>query len=451
MTSPALPQSAFEDDPNITTGIQEMDRTQCDLTTSESLAHSRAHRHVETMPAPVSLLPNEILSAIFEAGYCQPSCNWGPPFEISVSQVTAHWREVALSTPQLWTRIHFLMDQDHIEETKTYLQRSKALPLDLHLKMKRLEDDDGIFTCCSLINEHVGRWLRIKVYSDWRRDLDCFLMHLPISAPILRHIQIQLKYDYQRTETEKIQPIFFAGAPSLTTILLSGVALRSCLPTMAAVTSLHLHKTVGSLSLRNFCAALNSLPALTHLVIQCDLNGVWSTVGTIEIPLLHSLQIRPDLNAEQIPGLLYIISAPLLHSLLLDTLVAGEVDFLDKNWDMTTAPPKYPSLRSLTVMVMCGSRFPHPLLTWRMLMRIFPTVEHFVLAAHEVDGFLQSLNEQMYPPYPASSLHWPDLRTLTPVHRPSYDRPHRVAYRSIGSNQRGASVTEIAAFEINLS
>jgi len=31
------------------------------------------------------------------------------------------------------------MDQDHIEEMKTYLQRSKALPLDLHLKMKRLE------------------------------------------------------------------------------------------------------------------------------------------------------------------------------------------------------------------------------------------------------------------------------------------------------------------------
>jgi hypothetical protein len=53
------------------------------------------------MLLPVSLLPNEILSAIFEAGHCQSSSeiinNWEPPFEMTVSQVTAHWQDVALS------------------------------------------------------------------------------------------------------------------------------------------------------------------------------------------------------------------------------------------------------------------------------------------------------------------------------------------------------------------
>ena len=84
-------------------------------------------------------------------------------------------------------------------------------------------------------------------------------------------------------------------------------------------------------------------------------------------------------------------------------------------------------------------------------MCLFPAVEHFVLATHEVDGFLRSFDEQIYPPYSSSSPHWPDLHTLTLVDRPSYDPPHRAAYRSIGSNQRGPSLTEIAAFEINFS
>jgi hypothetical protein len=221
---------------------------------------------------------------------------------------------------------------------------------------------------------------------------------------------------------DKIRPIFLAGAPSLTTILLSGTTLQSCLPPLITVTSLHLHKAVGSYSLSKFLAALIDLPALTHLMIGCELSGIWPSMGTIEIPLLHSLQIRPHFNAEQIPGLLYIISAPLLHSLLLETLVAGEVDCMHRTLDMTAAS-RYPSLRFLTVVVMCTSEFRYTLGNWRTLMRLFPTVEHFVLATHEVDGFLRSFDEQTYPPDSPSGPHWPDLHTLTLVDRPSYDLP----------------------------
>jgi hypothetical protein len=56
-------------------------------------------------------------------------------------------------------------------------------------------------------------------------------------------------------------------------------------------------------------------------------------------------------------------------------------------------------------------------------MCLFPAVEHFVLATHEVDGFLRSFDEQTYPPDSPSSPHWPDLHTLTLVDRPSYDPP----------------------------
>src|ERR1700692_4208520 len=63
--------------------------------------------------APVASVPNEILSAIFHAGCLLPRSDpsfdnklWEPPFEILVSQVTQHWRNVAIATPGLWTQIY---------------------------------------------------------------------------------------------------------------------------------------------------------------------------------------------------------------------------------------------------------------------------------------------------------------------------------------------------------
>ena len=83
------------------------------------------YAHVQNTLAPISSLPSELLSAIFEAGYFLPPSpainNSALPFETTVSQVTARWRDVALSTPKLWTRIYIPMHGDHLDKTETYL------------------------------------------------------------------------------------------------------------------------------------------------------------------------------------------------------------------------------------------------------------------------------------------------------------------------------------------
>src|ERR1700723_3525318 len=119
---------------NIETRIQ---KTAQGVTNTSSERVGIEYAHVQNTLAPISSLPSELLSAIFEAGDFLPPLaainNSALPFEIAISQITARWRYVALSTPRLWTRIYIRMNRDHLDKTETYLQRSKALLLDLRL------------------------------------------------------------------------------------------------------------------------------------------------------------------------------------------------------------------------------------------------------------------------------------------------------------------------------
>src|ERR1700734_3638056 len=89
--------------------------------------------------APISKLPNEILAAIFEAGYSAPFPGPEPndisniPFEILVSHVTYAWRETAISLARMWTKIHIRVGNpfEQLEgRSTTYLSRSKTMPFD---------------------------------------------------------------------------------------------------------------------------------------------------------------------------------------------------------------------------------------------------------------------------------------------------------------------------------
>jgi hypothetical protein len=68
--------------------------------------------------APISRLPLEVLSFIFSnvqedhvaalagtEGFCLPFADVGSELWIGFTQVCHHWREVALGTPTLWTRV----------------------------------------------------------------------------------------------------------------------------------------------------------------------------------------------------------------------------------------------------------------------------------------------------------------------------------------------------------
>ncbi|RDB17917.1 hypothetical protein Hypma_000923 [Hypsizygus marmoreus] len=63
------------------------------------------------------------------------------PFQVLVSHVCRHWREIALQSPALWTRLDFL-EGEPFEKSKAWLERSKGLPLDIYIDCTAPESAD---------------------------------------------------------------------------------------------------------------------------------------------------------------------------------------------------------------------------------------------------------------------------------------------------------------------
>jgi len=147
--------------------------------------------------------------------------------------------------------------------------------------------------------------------------------------------------------------------------------------------------------------------------------AIFSVIGSSLGPSNYLRHIRPHDDADQVPGLLTAISAPLLQSLLIDAFITDEVSDLAHTWDLTLASPKYPSLNSLTVLSMPSSPSSETESGWRDIMRAFPTITHFTLSLDVVDRFLEALH-----PSESSVTHqWPDLHTLTLIDRPRQRKP----------------------------
>lgn len=76
---------------------------------------------------PVAVIPPEVLAETF--AYLPGAWHQPMDFEwLAVTHVCHHWREVALNTPRLWTRINLHKNLDILQE---YLARSKQAPLEV--------------------------------------------------------------------------------------------------------------------------------------------------------------------------------------------------------------------------------------------------------------------------------------------------------------------------------
>ncbi|KAJ8507230.1 hypothetical protein ONZ45_g10388 [Pleurotus djamor] len=96
-------------------------------------------------PSYISRLPNEILAMIFvfrrnDAAACSsaPSARlrW-----LRVGMVCRRWRQVSLSTPQLWTHISLGLNTKHNNLAEDFLRRSKLAPLSLDVAFASIPKD----------------------------------------------------------------------------------------------------------------------------------------------------------------------------------------------------------------------------------------------------------------------------------------------------------------------
>lgn len=193
--------------------------------------------------AAIHALPIEILTRIFllglpEGEYPDFPLIGVPGFELQVSHVCQHWRQIALRTPHLWSTIH-LRTIPHMERAKQYLRRSTRALLNIMVDTCDAEEHipgfllfrEEFMPVFAILIPYISRWrsLQIKV-----RDRQCKLGARQVlstcgEAPRLEYLQLWHVETWETTERlfTQIGPppvvIFDKSLPSLRHISLIGV------------------------------------------------------------------------------------------------------------------------------------------------------------------------------------------------------------------------------------
>jgi hypothetical protein len=373
------------------------------------------YSQVTNLLAPVSSIPEEVLSIIFQAAYELSTV----PVEMIVSQVTQTWRRVALSTPRLWTKIHLLVGHSWspVNIAEKYLSRSGALPLHLHISIDSFGADTEIFaSACLQFHSHANRWRRLKVDCAWGpRFAQLVRSFSSACVPLLQSAQICWERDEDESECVTACNIFTGGAPRLASLKLRGFGVQCCLPPLSAVNNLQIHEPFNKINIARLASILDGLSVLTHLVINGDFIDSWTPVAQIYLPSLQSFHLYTHDDVTQIPGLLNAISAPLLHSLLLEGVVCEEIDDFSNGLYPTLQTPKFPSLRSLALFSVERTR--SQLWAWTNIFRAFPSVTQFALFFTDWYDFSSHLQEDTQSQSPSAIPRWLGLETLTLLDR----------------------------------
>jgi F-box-like len=182
--------------------------------------------------APISSLPNELLGVIFEYGHLS-SLRTRPPNEVVLSHVNQRFRDVAMNTRLLWTRIEVFV-RTPFSKVIAYLQRSRTYPFDLFLDMDtdadwQLQPDSYLYTSpeWETIIHYMARCRTFSLRSNNSDVVDDIITFLqPVYAPVLRSLTIE--YDNFGLDPELHRKIIEGGAPALTAVRMEGLGLYQC-------------------------------------------------------------------------------------------------------------------------------------------------------------------------------------------------------------------------------
>lgn len=148
----------------------------------------------KSLLAPIRRLPTELLSEIF--AHCLPNKRFVTPSPTSaplfLGQVNALWRNIAISTPKLWSSMeisHELCKPDRLFPLmETWIARAKGRPLSLSIKGGMLSaESPQARWLVALFQQHTTRWqhLRFELPGD---VLPIFMPSL--SLPMLETFEI---------------------------------------------------------------------------------------------------------------------------------------------------------------------------------------------------------------------------------------------------------------------
>jgi len=411
--------SSAQDLDEITQRIHALQSLQDELSRSIGSLQIRAAR-LRNQKVAVSRLPSDVLSIIFEeCRYFNPQ--WSGvlsllrqlPIEVRLSHVSSHWRQVALTTPSLWSTIHYPFEHKETSLVE-YLKRSEGSLLNIyigpwtkHPLMERV--------VTNIILPHLPRFRQLVLDAVSRESLAALLeMFRDVSAPALARLRVMCRGQTSTAGPLAPASLFIRGAPLLSDIRLDSVAV--ILPRAEART-LHFYAPPGPpflLTREGLFKSLSVFPSLhtLHLKSAIELSSS-APVPVIHLPSLRELAVH-GLAMATGSRIFDIICAPNIDSLYLVDMRYFAVSAIHKS--ITQSSPN--AFQSLRVLRYVRCEFSEDMDVY--FLRATPGISELLLPVDKTNYLVRMLvNSDKQAAIHECTPLWPALHTIT-LHTPGY-------------------------------
>lgn len=355
---------------------------------SPSLQETTNHSQI-IRRGPIYALPNETLGAIFHK--CRETITARKGSESSlvcVSHVSRRWRDVAVFSPFLWTRIHFGPRLQSPGFIQACLDRSRNCPLDLTFQCDDIFSDvskNEINRCIDMVAPHACRWRSLDLqFHDYNLLVNC-LYGLPVNAPV-KHLRVIL--EHEKPGLISI-PYKNFGTDELLSIELRGISFEVLSLSASKLTDLTLMQTVNMMSPKYFTKLLAEASFLTKLSIFGDVVSLGRNAWfSIHIPSLISLTLSPG-SLTQFTNLCNALVTPALETLTLHHSMPEFIQAFTES--LHRSSPKYPILRSLELRAV--NQFPD---ATKSFLEEFPLITQLSLIAFDAKAHIPLLKVLQY-------------------------------------------------------
>ncbi|EPQ52609.1 hypothetical protein GLOTRDRAFT_95488 [Gloeophyllum trabeum ATCC 11539] len=330
---------------------------------------------------PADILPLETLTGIWKMVVADEaeSCQRQLTFPFTASWVSHHWRNVALTTPTIWSSV-YIDRYSKLEPTKAQLTRSGKCLLDLVIYFVSTPDEgvETVIACepamrdfMDTVSAHADRWrsLQLTIYGARAHHgilpIESALTRLrTLAAPELTDFSFTPCFEYPRSA-----PLLTGGTPRLSRLRLDGVDLKGLNNLFPHLTSLNIVDVPAARrpSLEEFVALLEACSKLECLTIDGPcfrlVREARDPCLSATLPSLLSLSLSFsdefwDRAAEEgsvVATLFGTISAPLLQTLVFGKLSHLGAEAVVRAITVTSCggSPKFPELSRLCLYDVC--------------------------------------------------------------------------------------------------
>lgn len=394
---------------------------------------ARAAR-IQNAKAAVARLPSDVLVMIFEeCRHLNPQ--WTGvlsllrqlPIEVRLSHVCSQWRAVAVSTPSLWSSIHFPFE--HKEESlNEYLKRSEGSLLQVYLgPWAKYPNLERILT--TTLMPHVGRFQELVLDAVSRETLSTLLLAFrDEAAPSLKRLRVMCRGTIVTHGSFPVANIFTKGAPLLTDVRLDNVPVVLPNPNTETLSFSVYPGPQFPMSRSGFHQVLSACPSLKTLHLRGFVELISQTpISPVHLPMLRELVVNGRMLANGL-RLFDLISAPNIDTLILEDVKAHSLVSIHK-----FIARSYPhAFQSLTKLRYIRCEFGPDMDVH--LLRATPSVSDLVLSVDKNMHLVRLLvnSDKQAAMYGCPPM-WPGLRTVT-LHTQGYPG-HAVGVAGVPLNE----------------